>query len=267
MPTPHDQDGAEIDGSDTPDNDVPSHHDRSRFAWLNRLPVNRSTLLRGTAALGVVAVVSVGMWVTQGQPSVDNVGDTAAIDRSDEHGDRSTVREQVDEPTTEEPETAEPADEPTEEPEPAKEPPRPVGGLDEVQMANAVTVVEIGEDLGFSERGQAVALVTAMQESLMRNVASESVPESLQYPHEGTMVDYDSVGLFQQRPSMGWGTIEECMDVEYSTTTFYKALAQVDGWENMELTVAAQTVQKSAYPDRYAQWEGMAWEVIEEVNG
>ncbi|MFD0560126.1 hypothetical protein FB566_4121 [Stackebrandtia endophytica] len=263
MPTPHQQDGAEIDGPDTTDDDTRT---TSRFAWLGHLSVNRSTLRRGAAALGVVAVVTVGMWAAQGQPPVGDIGDTAAVERGDEHADRSTVREQVEEPDVEESETADPVEEPTEEPEPA-EPPRPVGGLDEVQMANAVTVVEIGKELGFSERGQAVALVTAMQESLMRNVASDAVPESLQYPHEGIMIDYDSVGLFQQRPSMGWGTIEQCMDVEYSTTTFYNALAQVDGWENMDLTVAAQAVQKSAFPDRYAQWEGMAWDVIAEVNG
>ena len=191
-------------------------------------------------------------------PGTD-VADDVRVDASRRTADRSHHRTDPapDEPT--------PAEDPVEETDDTTEPPAPVAGLDETQMANAVLVVRIGRDLGFDERGQAVALVTAMQESLLRNVASDAVPESLNHPHEGVMVDHDSVGLFQQRPSMGWGTVAQCMDVEYSTTTFYNALGNVAGWHDMALTRAAQAVQGSAFPDAYAQWEDLAWTVLAAV--
>lgn len=259
--------------SDTPqrDHDVRSHRFRPFRSWRSSLTGKRAALTRGAAATAVVAVLTVGMWTTQGQWNVGHpTGDAAASDRSDDQpAGRSEVREPAGEKEAE-PETEEQAEEPTEAPEEEEveetAPPQPVGGLDETQMANAVTVVEIGQELGFSERGQAVALVTAMQESQMRNVASDAVPESFNYPHEGVLTDHDSVGLFQQRPSMGWGTVEQCMDVEYSTTTFYKSLDKIGGWEEMTLAEAAQAVQISAFPDRYAQWEDMAWAVIDEVG-
>ena len=246
------------------DDDVRTHRFRPRRLWLAGLTGKHAALARGGVAAAIVAVLAVGMWVTQGPWNADQpVREAATGERSDDHADRSKDRA----PAPKEPTEEGPAEEDApEESDLKKEPPRPVAGLDETQMANAVTIVEIGRDLGFSERGQAVALVTAMQESLMRNVASDAVPESFNYPHEGVMVDYDSVGLFQQRPSMGWGTVEQCMDVTYSTTVFYKSLAKIDGWEDMTLAQAAQAVQVSAFPDRYAQWEDMAWAVIAEVG-
>ncbi|MEV0327331.1 hypothetical protein AB0H63_12910, partial [Micromonospora echinospora] len=72
-------------------------------------------------------------------------------------------------------------------------------------------------------------------------------------------------GLFQQRPSSGWGTVEQITDPEYSTTAFLKGLKQVDGWKDMPLTAAAQTVQVSAYPDHYAQWEKQAADLVAEL--
>ncbi|MFD0560560.1 hypothetical protein FB566_3784 [Stackebrandtia endophytica] len=142
----------------------------------------------------------------------------------------------------------------------------PVGDLNTDQMANAVRIVEIGESLGISERGQAIALATAMQESSFRNLANTTLPDSLDIPNEGTGSDHDSVGLFQQRPSQGWGSIAECMDVEYATTKFYEELQRVDGWEDMEVAEAAQAVQRSAHPDAYARWEGMADEILQQVE-
>ncbi|GAA4903952.1 hypothetical protein LX16_3753 [Stackebrandtia albiflava] len=251
MPTPRSE--------GTPDPGSPATAHRRPF----RLPPIRPWAILSVAALATLTAVGVGV---AAQPDGDSPPGTAtaATERlTEDHGDRSHEREAAPEP---EPSSEDTESSEAEAPQP-ETPPQPVAGLDETQMANAVTVVEIGRELGFSERGQAVALVTAMQESLLRNVASTAVPESLDYPHEGIMIDYDSVGLFQQRPSMGWGTVAECMDVEYSTTVFYRALDEVAGWEDMELTVAAQAVQRSAYPDRYAQWEDMAWAVIAEMNG
>lgn len=140
--------------------------------------------------------------------------------------------------------------------------PPPVGDLNEAQMSNAMRIIEVGEALGISEQGQAIALATAMQESNFRNLANESLPASLDVPNEGVGRDHDSVGVFQQRPSQGWGSIEECMDVDYAASKFYEELQRVDGWENMELTEAAQAVQRSAYPDAYAKWEDLAYDIL-----
>ncbi|NIL64446.1 hypothetical protein HCB39_24380, partial [Salinispora arenicola] len=76
--------------------------------------------------------------------------------------------------------------------------------------------------------------------------------------------DHDSQGLFQQRPSSGWGTVEQITDPEYSTTAFLEGLKQVEGWQDMPLTKAAQTVQVSAYPFHYAQWETQAADLVAE---
>ena len=145
--------------------------------------------------------------------------------------------------------------------------PPPVGDLNEAQMSNAMRIIEVGEALGISEQGQAIALATAMQESNFRNLANDSLPASLDVPNEGVGSDHDSVGVFQQRPSQGWGSIEECMDVDYAASKFYEELQRVDGWENMELTEAAQAVQRSAYPDAYAKWETLAYDILGAARG
>lgn len=92
------------------------------------------------------------------------------------------------------------------------------------------------------------------------------VPESLKYDHEGYGSDYDSVGLFQQRYTTGWGTVKSIMNPSESAKKFYKALKQVDGWQSMPVTVAAQTVQGSAFPDAYAKHTGNATAVVKAVN-
>ncbi|MER7336138.1 hypothetical protein ABT339_31500, partial [Micromonospora sp. NPDC000119] len=102
-------------------------------------------------------------------------------------------------------------------------------------------------------RAAVVAIATALQESKLENLG-----------HLGERNDHDSQGLFQQRPSSGWGTVEQITDPEYSTMAFLKGLKQVDGWQDMPLTVAAQTVQVSAYPDHYAQWERQAADLVAE---
>ncbi|QSB17027.1 M23 family metallopeptidase [Natronosporangium hydrolyticum] len=103
-------------------------------------------------------------------------------------------------------------------------------------------------------RGWVIAVATAMQESSLRNL-----------PHLGADNDHDSLGLFQQRPSQGWGTPDEILDPHYSSAAFYERMLQVEGWEQLPLTVVAQTVQRSAYPDAYARHEPMAVALVEEV--
>src|SRR5690606_17546897 len=89
------------------------------------------------------------------------------------------------------------------------------------------------------ERAVTVALATALQESELRNLPGG---------------DRDSVGLFQQRPSQGWGDPSQLSDPRYAAGAFYDALVEVPGWETMRITDAAQAVQRSAHPEAYQKW-------------
>jgi hypothetical protein len=124
-------------------------------------------------------------------------------------------------------------------------------GLDQAQTDNAAAIAVAARKRGLPRRAVVVALATAMQESNLHNLANPAVPESLRYPHQGVGGDHDSVGLFQQRPSQGWGTVGELMDPEHSAGLFLDRLAKVPGWESLSVTGAAQAVQRSAFPDAY----------------
>ncbi|WP_239134531.1 hypothetical protein [Rugosimonospora africana] len=141
--------------------------------------------------------------------------------------------------------------------------PTPVGGLSQVQMDHAATIVRVGEKLKLPKQAFIIAISTALQESQLLNLANYGVAESLDLAHDGVGGDHDSVGLFQQRPSSGWGTVEELMDPATSATKFYDALMQVPGWQSMSITEAAQTVQVSAFPDAYAQQVSLATLVVD----
>ncbi|WP_435055006.1 hypothetical protein [Micromonospora aurantiaca (nom. illeg.)] len=123
--------------------------------------------------------------------------------------------------------------------------------LNDEQTANVKAIIAATKKAGMDERAAVVSIATALQESKLENLG-----------HLGDRNDHDSQGLFQQRPSSGWGTVEQITDPEYSTTAFLKGLKQVDGWQDMPLTKAAQTVQVSAYPDHYAQWEQQAADLV-----
>ncbi|GHJ16329.1 hypothetical protein TPA0908_43240 [Micromonospora sp. AKA38] len=140
--------------------------------------------------------------------------------------------------------------------------PRPVAGLDQRQMDNAKAIVDVGRDMRLPRRAMVVAVATAMQESDLYNLASDVLPESFDQPHQGSGSDHDSVGLFQQRPSSGWGTVAELMRPAYAARAFYAALADVPGWADMSVTGAAQAVQISAFPDAYAKHEKRATTVV-----
>ncbi|WP_149202260.1 hypothetical protein [Actinotalea subterranea] len=96
---------------------------------------------------------------------------------------------------------------------------------------------------GLPARATTIAIATGLQESTLRNIDHG---------------DRDSVGIFQQRPSQGWGTVEQIMDPVYSTNAFYDALVDVDGYQDLPVTEAAQAVQRSGFPDAYAQHEARA---------
>ncbi|MGN9810080.1 hypothetical protein ACTMSW_12075 [Micromonospora sp. BQ11] len=125
--------------------------------------------------------------------------------------------------------------------------------LSDEQTKNVKAIIAATKKADMDERAAVVAIATALQESKLENLG-----------HLGERNDHDSQGLFQQRPSSGWGTVEQITDPEYSTMAFLKGLKQVDGWQDMPLTKAAQTVQVSAYPFHYAQWEQQAADLVAE---
>ncbi|GIF76549.1 hypothetical protein [Asanoa siamensis] len=141
--------------------------------------------------------------------------------------------------------------------------PKPVMGLSQTQMNNALQIVKAAEKRGMGERGAVIAIATSMQESQLLNLASTAVPESYDYHHEGQGSDHDSVGLFQQRSTSGWGAVKDLMTPSYSAGAFLDALKDVPNWQNMPLTAAAQAVQVSAFPDAYAQHEYRATQVAD----
>ncbi|MGB3414330.1 MAG: LysM peptidoglycan-binding domain-containing protein [Microbacteriaceae bacterium] len=121
-------------------------------------------------------------------------------------------------------------------------------------LINARIIVEVGRSAGVSDYGLVIALATAAQESGLRNI---------------NYGDRDSVGLFQQRPSTGWGTVEQIMDPYRSAKAFFggsvnpnpgktRGLLDIRGWEGMSVTKAAQAVQISGFPEAYAKWEASA---------
>lgn len=120
------------------------------------------------------------------------------------------------------------------------------------QAENASLIAAVGVRRGLPARAVSIALATAFQESKLSNLENG---------------DRDSIGLFQQRPSMGWGTPEQIRDPYYATNAFYDALVEVDGYESMRITVAAQTVQRSGFPEAYADHAAAARALASALTG
>ncbi|GAA1412448.1 heavy metal transporter [Kitasatospora putterlickiae] len=126
------------------------------------------------------------------------------------------------------------------------------GTLELPQTANAATIAAVAHARGLPDRAVTISLATAMQESKIRNL---------------TGGDRDSVGLFQQRPSQGWGTVQQIMDPVYATNKFLDGLVKVPGYTRLPLTDAAQQVQKSGYPQAYAKHETKATLLASALTG
>jgi hypothetical protein len=119
--------------------------------------------------------------------------------------------------------------------------------MDPDQLLNASIIADLAMRRGLPQQAVIVALATTLQESKLRN---------LDYG------DRDSLGLFQQRPSSGWGTAAQVQDPVYAANKFFDHLIQVPGWEIGDLTTVADTVQRSAFPLAYRRWEDMATTVV-----
>ncbi|GAA4971190.1 hypothetical protein [Actinoplanes utahensis] len=126
-------------------------------------------------------------------------------------------------------------------------PPKDLGRWNAEQIANARLIVTIGRQRQVPDEALVIAVATALQESSLRNLRGG---------------DRDSIGLFQQRPSQGWGTPRQLSDPAYQTHKFYDKLLKVKGWRKMRLTEAAQAVQISAFPEAYAKHTASATTLV-----
>ena len=124
--------------------------------------------------------------------------------------------------------------------------------LNATQIGNAQIIYTVAEDLQLPARAPVIAIATAMQESRLRNLTSG---------------DADSLGLFQQRPSQGWGSPADILNPAYAASAFYAHLIQVASWQTLPLTVAAQDVQHSGDPGAYAKWESLADALVSTFSG
>ena len=126
-----------------------------------------------------------------------------------------------------------------------------VEGWDAEQVSNATTIVTVGSTKAVAPWGWVIAVATAIQESGLRNLPGGAD---------------DSIGLFQQRPSQGWGTPQQLTDPAYQANRFFDKLLTVAGWQQMPLTEAAQAVQISAYPQAYAQHTTAAIHLVTQIS-
>nr|MDT0657738.1 hypothetical protein [Micromonospora sp. DSM 115978] len=224
--------------------------------WLPAIAKDTGRTTAAVVLLGLVitAPAAVGAARESDRPATGTVASAPAetAERTVEQpASRSTADR--DETATEQPETVEKPSMQTLIPH-GTQGPQQVVDWNDVQVANAEAIVETTKEFGLDERAAVVAVATAMQESTLNN-----------FGHLGARNDHDSQGLFQQRPSSGWGSPEQITDPEYATTAFLRALERVDGWRDMPLTSAAQTVQVSAYPYHYAKWEQEAADLVQEL--
>lgn len=124
--------------------------------------------------------------------------------------------------------------------------------LTTTQADNAATIAGVGMRMGVPDHAVSVALATALQESGLVNLSGG---------------DRDSAGLFQQRPSEGWGTYDQVVDPVHASTAFYERLRQQPDWMTISVTRAAQRVQHSATPEAYAKWEPEARAIASALTG
>jgi hypothetical protein len=151
--------------------------------------------------------------------------------------------------------------------------------LDRQQLTRAATIIAVGKTQRIPARGQLIAIMTALTESSIRVLSNTTAyPESASIPNDGNGSDHDSVGIFQQRPAAGWGTVENLMDPVWSSRAFYggpngpnhgspRGLLDIDDWQTLDPGAAAQAVQVSAYPDRYAVDRPVAEKVLTTLSG
>jgi cell wall-associated NlpC family hydrolase len=151
--------------------------------------------------------------------------------------------------------------------------------LDQKQLGRAATIIAVGKTEQVPARGQLIAVMAALTESSLRVLSNTGAyPPSGSIPNDGNGGDHDSLGLFQQRPTAAWGSVQNLMDPVWSARAFYggpsgpnhgspRGLLDLNGWQSMDPGAAAQAVQGSAYPDRYAVNQPVADKVMTALSG
>jgi cell wall-associated NlpC family hydrolase len=151
--------------------------------------------------------------------------------------------------------------------------------LNQTQLQRAATIIAVGNTENIDENGQVIALMAALTESTLRVLANPSaVPQSVNYPNDGDGSDHDSLGLFQMRPSTGWGSVANLMDPVWSSRAFFggpdgpnhgspAGLLGIPNWQTLSLGAAAQAVEVSQYPDRYANYQPVAEKIASTLTG
>lgn len=152
--------------------------------------------------------------------------------------------------------------------------------LNRAQLTHAATIIEVGSRIDDVTRdGIQIALMAALTESTLRQLSNTAAyPDSGGYPNDGDGFDNDSLGLFQMRPASGWGTVAELMDATYQAEAFYggptgpnagspRGLLDIPGWQEMGKGEAAQSVEVSAYPDRYDNYAPVAVTILDTLVG
>lgn len=150
--------------------------------------------------------------------------------------------------------------------------------VEQAKDRNVATWISVGKGMGVPDNGIQIGIATMLVESGGLNLASKAVPESMRYPHDSNRVlyppdgvpagDHDSIGTAQQRVVGGvwWPNVQEGMKVDVQAAAFFKRLLQLD-WQSMSFGAAAQAVQASAFPDRYAIRQGEAVELFNRLAG
>jgi hypothetical protein len=152
--------------------------------------------------------------------------------------------------------------------------------LGRAQLTHAATIITVGAQTeGVGRDGVVIALMAALTESRLRMLAnSTAYPASTRYPHDGDGRDHDSLGLFQMRPASGWGSVEQLMTPDYQARAFFggrsgpnypspRGLLDIPGWRSLAPGAAAQAVEVSAYPDRYAVFQPVAEAILAALIG
>lgn len=149
--------------------------------------------------------------------------------------------------------------------------------LEERQLEVAANIINVGRAAGAGDNGATIAIMVALQESTLQNLANANASGSTNYPNDGIGSDHDSVNAFQQRPSQGWGSVDELMNERYAAAAFFggptgpnkgspRGLLDISNWQTMDKAEAAQAVQVSAFPDAYAKWEDGATKILNTLD-
>ena len=151
--------------------------------------------------------------------------------------------------------------------------------LNHTQLERAAAILATGDAEDIDANGQVIALMAALTESSLRVLSNVTAyPDSAGYPHDGDGSDHDSLGLFQMRPQAGWGSVANLMDPIWSSRAFYggpdgpnhgspAGLLDIPNWQHLSLGAAAQAVEVSEYPDRYANYQPVAEKIASTLTG